>query len=160
MLDFFTGFDHMVTADLTTGVTPRFTSVSGTSPTVQTTIKRHGTSALRCNGTSATAIKAGLSNSVTRYLGFAMYVDDVASGSLTTGFAALGDAGFGSLLFAGGGAHVTLVLNSSGTIGVYRGKDLGATGVGTLLGTTTNAIGSDTWYYIEVMMSTCSAATL
>lgn len=148
-LEFFTGFDHYATADLLAGVTPRFTSATASVVTIQSTIARNGGQALRCNGSTAHAVRAGLSDAATRWVGFAFYTSSLAA-SLNEAFFAMGDATHGSLIYNGGGAHISLRFTSGGILQVYRGKDVGATGVGTLLGASTNTLAATTWYFIEV----------
>lgn len=150
MLDFFTGCDHYATADLTTGVPGRFTGHS--AAIVTTSTKRTGTSALSFSTTGGYITKGGLSNAATRVLGFAFYVPNVAGVSSDFAFCALGE---GNLVYDGSASnvHVALTLNSSGTISAHRGRDLNASALGTLLGTSTNALTSATWNYLELVVT-------
>lgn len=148
-LEFFTGFDHYATADLTLGVTSRFTSVQNAS--IQTTTFRNGSRALNLSsGSASDAKKTGFGNNVTHVLGFGFQSEDVL-GSQNPGlvFAAISDGDPES-----GVVNIGLALDSSAKLEVYRGRLLGATTGGTKLGSSsTNALSSNTWYFIELVIT-------
>lgn len=154
-LDFFSGFDHLATADLTTGPTARLTAIS--SATVSTAVARTGTSALAITGTAAYAQRGGMSNALTRVLGFALYLSNVGSGSSNLALAAMGD---GSQINGGGGiVNMALTVGSDGVMAVHRARGLGASGTGTQLGTSgAFALSSATWHYIEIVLTVDNSA--
>jgi hypothetical protein len=144
-LEFFTGFDHYATADLLSGVTPRWNSYL--SATIQSSVVRSGSSALNVGSSISYIHKMGLSNATTRILGFAFR----HAGSLaeTRCIAALSD---GSPATAGN-CQVGIRLQTTGAIGVYRGVSPGGAS-GTQLGSnSTNLLSANTWYYIELVVT-------
>lgn len=150
-LDFFTGFDHYATADLTLGVTSRFTSIQ--NATVASGSARNGSNGLSLSiGATAWVKKTGLSNAATRVLGFAFKATDI----LSDAFRAIASLADGDPETA---AQVSLVVTDTGAISVYRatpgagGRNLGSNSGGTLLGTSTNTLSSNTWYYIELVVT-------
>lgn len=150
-LDWFTGFDHYATADLTLGVTARFTSSS--LARVQSSTVRTGPNAMDFTSSAGTIYKSGLPGNATRILGFAFR----ANSFVTTGiaFATLGN---GSPLNGGGGAiHTALCLNTSGSLQAYRGRPLGtgdASALGSSLGAaSSNTLNTNTWYFIELVVT-------
>jgi hypothetical protein len=144
-LDFFTGFDHYATSDLTAG---RFTS--STNATIQASIYRHGGSALSLvTGGTANVIKTGLSNAATRVLGFGFYSGTITSCTSRV-IAALSD---GTPTTAGN-VQVGLAITSSGNIALYRGRALSLATGGTQLGSNSvNVLSSGIWYYIELVVT-------
>jgi hypothetical protein len=146
-LDWFSGFDHLATADLTTGVSARFTAISGA--TVSSSAARNGTNGLRITGSGNYAQRSGLSNAATRILGFACKFDSVTSDPGRV-FAALGDGDPTSASFV----QVGLALSGSGKLQVFRGRQIGANSSGTQLGSdSTNGLTSNTFYYIELVVT-------
>lgn len=147
MLDFFTGFDHYATADLTTGVTPRFTSLFGFD--VSTSAARTGSRGLRPSaGASSVIINTSLANAATRILGFAARFGSSTAADRV--FAAFGDGDPGDASFV----QIGLSLSTAGKLRVWRGRQLGANAGGTQLGSdSTNTISSNTWYYFELVVT-------
>lgn len=118
------GFDHYATADITQAYT-----TSGTA-TITATNARNGTCLSLSNGGY---INYALSTSWnTLFAGFALRTASLATAIDFISF------------YYSGTIQIHAVLNTNGTISIYRG-----TGTGTLLGTTSTALSINTWYYIE-----------
>jgi hypothetical protein len=147
MLDWFSGFDHFATADMTLGVTGRFTTVSGM--TIAAAAARTGSNGLRGTGAGQNAVKTGLSNAATRVLGFAAKFASV-TGDPGRVFAAFGDGDPS----AGATVQVGLALSASGAIQVFRGRQLSVNSGGTQLGSdSANTLSSATSYFIELVVT-------
>lgn len=118
------GFDHLASADL-----PMKYSVSG-SPTVTTT----GARTNRCVQmvTNQNIQRTVSVTSQILFVGVAVKVDSLVAGNE---LCAILDSGT---------VQGHIVLNANGTMSVYR-----ATGTSNLLGTTTFAMSTGTWYYVE-----------
>jgi hypothetical protein len=146
-LDWFSGFDYYATADLTTGVTSRFTSHSGW--VISSGAARTGTNGLRAPAAGNSIINTALSNAATRILGFAMRFQNTTTDDGRV-FAAFGDGDPTNSSFV----QVSLALTSSGKLQVYRGRQLSANSGGTQLGSdSTNVLSSNTWYYVELVVT-------
>lgn len=146
-LDWFSGFDHFASADMTTGVTGRFTTVSGM--TIASGAVRTGTNGLRASAAAQYVIKTGLSNAATRVLGFAARFASV-TGDPGRVFAAFGDGDPS----ASGTVQVGIALSSSGALQVFRGRQLSVSSGGSQLGAdSANTLSSNTFYYIELVVT-------
>lgn len=146
-LDYFTGFDHYATADLTLGVTPRFTAIQ--NATIASGSARNGANGLSLSvGNTAWVKHTSLANAATRVLGFAFRATDTTAG--TRVIAALSD---GDPITAGN-VQVGLQITTAGKLAVYRGRALGTGTGGVQLGSdSTNVLSSNTWYYIELVVT-------
>lgn len=147
-LEFFTGFDHYATADLTLG---RWTTTAG-SPTITTSAVRSGVNGLR-HDAGDTLIKTGLSNAATRIFAAAFRWSAVTTGSGRC-FMAVAD---GDPTDPAAG-QVGLFINGSAQIEARRNVGVGNTSAGTLLGTSTNTLSSNTWYFIELVVTVHNSA--
>lgn len=146
-LEWFSGFDHFATADLTTGVAARFTTISGA--TVSSSAAANGANGLRITGSGNYAQKSALSNAATRILGARVRFANVTA-SPGACFMGVGDGDPTS----SANAQICLALSNSGKIQVIRGRDVDSSVGGTQLGSdSTNALNSDTWYYIELVVT-------
>jgi hypothetical protein len=147
-LDFFTGFDHYATADLTTGITSRFTTVQ--NATIQTSVFRNGSRGLSLDvGATSYVKKTGLSNAATRILGFGFRSTNVL-GSAGRIIAALSDGDPSTA----GNVNIGLAIDSSAKLEVYNGRALNSNSGGTKLGSSsTNTLSSNTWYFIEIVVT-------
>ena len=119
-------FDHYATAD----ITRKWTSVGGSAAIGA--VGRNSTSGLTCNGANRYVTKS-FTAAATVIVGFAF-----KSSAITT------TTGSGSFLqfYEGGTLQVYFRFNGSGFIEALRGN-------GTILGTSGNALSSDTYYYLE-----------
>lgn len=124
-----------------------FTSVTG-SPTIQTSIVRSGTYAMRSNPTGATAFVEytyGSSNSVAAYVRFFIYIA-TATDALDK-------------IFQFGGSspgidEVSIRMNSDRTLELWNDA-----GVGSQLGSNSDALNTDQWHMIEVFWDASSGTS-
>ena len=135
-LEYYDGFDDLSAAQLTR-YWNSFNNLSGStyqSISVNASIVtgRNSTKALLTSG-GAPGISPSGGNQATRTVGAAF---NIVSISGTTAIITFGDAGT---------LQVSVAFNSNGTIAVYRGSTFG-----TLLGTSTYALKTGGWYYVEV----------
>lgn len=129
-LQFIDGFDHYVTADLNKkGWNP----INGAGFTIAAGTGRRGGGALTYSGNTLAECERGVPQIATYVIGFA-YKTSALSGALA----------FLSLL-DNGTRQLALRFNASGTISALRGG-----GGGTVLGTSTNALLTSTYYYVEL----------
>lgn len=133
MLLFCDSFDHYASADILNKY--NVASNPGTNTQIQAGLGRRGTACLEMSaGTGVT--KSGLANHATYIVGAAIYPDDFSSAGPILAF------------IDSGTIHITISVNTSGQILVYRGAH-GAT----LLATSASALATDTWYYLEVKVT-------
>lgn len=126
---FIDGFDHYSTnADLA----KKWNSVSGTYPTVATSSGRRGGGALQCQSTATYYVQKTFSAKSTIIIGMA-----VKFGATANDFLGLYEGGTTT-------RHLTLYYDGA-NVKLYRG-----TSAGTLLATSSNAMISGAWTYVEI----------
>jgi len=143
MLEWGSGFENISSsAHLAAGGALFTSNNAGTS----TTTARTGSRSLLLSSGAAIAYKTGLSNASTRHTGIGMdFLDLLASASRVIFAYADG------IPTTAGNCQVSFQANPDGSISAYRGRALGATSGGTLLGSSAaGAIpASNAWYFLE-----------
>jgi len=132
MLRFIDSFDDRATAAVGT----KYNSTTGTF-NISGSYGRNGTSGILSPGSSGAGLFKTLDNQSVWVIGMAFY---------PTSFSTRND-----LIVAkdAGTDQYSLQLNTDGTLSVYNGFGTGQT----LLGTTSNAVSLNTWYYIELYVT-------
>lgn len=126
------GFDHYAT---NAALALKYESVSATLPTVSTTSGRRSGGALNITN-SLYYVEKTIPSSATITSGLALYKTSSTATELIR-------------YQEGATQHVTLYVDASGYLKLYRG----AGGSGTLLATSTTVINNSSWYYLELKVT-------
>lgn len=146
-LEFLTGFEGYTTSLLTSGI---WTGTSGA--TVQSSVVLTGSQSCRLDASTSYVYKSGLSNAVTRVVGFRYRLS--SSPSENRSICTISDG----VPTTAGNCQVSLGVQTDLTLAVYRNRALGSTG-GTQLGSnSSNSLSASTNYYIELVVTVDNSA--